>query len=116
MNNRGRADLLEPVPASTKLDAVEAVLTQQLGDLGRLSVLTVGLGARRPAAVQLSERAVELELLLGEDSEFDKVCAALGFGNKGAEVPLAVFEGALVNLLDGAANFAGFGWFDFGEE
>jgi len=66
--------------------------------------------------VELAQGAVEVEFLLGEQGELGKVAAAFGFGDEGAELALAVLESALMNLLDGAADFAGFRGLDFGEE
>jgi hypothetical protein len=66
--------------------------------------------------VQLAEGTVELELLLGQNGEFGEVAAALGFGDLGAEVALAVLDGALVDLLDGAPDFKRFGRLDFGQK
>ena len=53
--------------------------------------------------MELPQGAVEVELLLGEEGELGEVAAALGFGDEGAELALAVFwlEGALGSSSDG---------------
>jgi len=66
--------------------------------------------------MELAQGAVEVEFLLGEQGEFGKVATALGFGDEGAELALPVLDGTLLDLLDGAADFAGFRRLDFGEE
>ncbi len=63
-------------------------LTQEfLGTLAEFE--TTRLCLRRTLVVQLPQRAVQLELLLGEQGQLGEVAAALGFGNQGAQVALA---------------------------
>ena len=66
--------------------------------------------------MELAQGAVEVEFLLGEQGKLGKVAAALGFGNEGAKLALAVLDGALLDLLDGASDFASFRRLDFSEQ
>ena len=66
--------------------------------------------------VQISQGPVEFELLLRQEGEFGKICAALRLGNQGSQVAEAGGDGTLLNFLDCALDFALFGWLDFGQE
>jgi len=66
--------------------------------------------------MQLLKSAVKVQLLLSEDNELGKVAAAFGFGNIGAHVAKLGFQGALLNLLDGAFDFGLFGRLGLGQQ
>ena len=74
------------------------------------------LPLRRFLIVQLPERAVQIELLLGQQRQLGVVAAALGFGDEGAEVAQAAFNGPLLDLLDGALDFVLLGWFGLSQQ
>ena len=65
--------------------------------------------------MQLAQRAVQLQLLLGQQGQLSVVAAALGFGDQLAQLALATHDGPLVNLLDGALDLALLGRLGFGE-
>ena len=59
---------------------------------------------RRVLIVQLSQRPVQLKLLLRQHGQFGVVAAALGLGNERAELALAALDGCLLRLLDGTRH------------
>lgn len=60
---------------------------------------------RRPLVVQLAQRPVQIELLLGQHGQLGVVAAALGLGNLLALFALAAHDDQLVQRLDRAAHF-----------
>ena len=50
------------------------------------------LPLRRFLVVQLPQRPVQVQLLLGQQGQFGEVAAALGFGDQGAQVALAALD------------------------
>ena len=59
-----------------------------------------------PIPMHLSQRPVQLQLLLSQHGQFGKVAAALGFGDQHAQFALAALDGAFLNLLDRALYLA----------
>lgn len=55
--------------------------------------------------MQGSQGAVHFELLLAQESHLGIVSTALCLGYAGAELALAVLDGALLEFLDGALDF-----------
>ncbi len=66
--------------------------------------------------VQPAEGLVQIHLLLGKDSQFSDIAAALGLGDERPQVALAVVEGALLDFLQGSLDFGEFGRLDFGQQ
>jgi hypothetical protein len=65
--------------------------------------------------MQLPERAVQLQLLLGQQCQLCIVTAPLGYCDQFAQLTLAADDGSLVNLLDGALDLGLFGRLGLGQ-
>ena len=66
--------------------------------------------------MQLSQRPVEIELLLGQNCQLGLVAAPFGLGDLRAHVTQPTLDGPLVNLLNGALHLAFLGWFGLGQQ
>jgi hypothetical protein len=86
-------------------DVENPVWTQEMRRRGRgFARFCEPLPLWRVLVVQLAQRPVQLQLLLGQRGQLGKIAAALGLGNQRAQLALAAFDGPLLNLLKRALN------------
>src|ERR1700692_4538849 len=64
------------------------------------------LSFRGLLVVELTQRSIQIQLLLGQQGQLGKIATPLGFGDQDAQIALAALNGPLLNLLDGAQDLA----------